>query len=75
MKFETDAHNVEKMNEWLQEHIETCAYWQPNNHGILPQGANGGAITYLFTPTTTGLVVEVQCCCGQKTNVTNYDEW
>ena len=75
MKFETSESNIQKMNDWLQEHIQTCAYWQPNKQGILPQGANGGAISYIFTPTSIGLVVEVKCCCGQKTDITNYDDW
>jgi len=75
MKFETDNYNAEEIRVWLQGHVITCSYWQPNAEGILPQGANGGAITYSFTPTNLGLVVEVQCACGQKANVTNYDEW
>lgn len=75
MKYETTKYNNKKIGEWLSEHIETCEYWKPNKHGILPQGASGGAITYCFTPTNLGLVVEIKCCCGNKANVTDFDEW
>lgn len=75
MKYETSEYNNKKIGEWLNEHIQTCEYWKPNKHGILPQGASGGAITYCFTPTNLGLVVEIKCCCGNKVNVTDYDEW
>lgn len=75
MKFQTTDKENEKMNAWLQTHVLTCKYWQPTENGLLPQGANGGAITYCFTPTNLGLVTEVQCACGDKENLTDYDEW
>jgi hypothetical protein len=52
-----------------------CTYWQPDENGMLPQGAAGGAITYTFTPTMIGLVIKVQCACGAEEDVTDYDEW
>ncbi len=75
MKFQTDDHNNEQIGEWLQAHAESCKYWQPDNRGLLPQGASGGSVTYCFTPTTLGLVTHVQCACGEKQDVTDYDKW
>lgn len=74
MKFETSEYNNKEISKWLNEHIKTCKYWQTNKHGLLPQGASGGAITYSFTPTTIGLVTEIRCCCGDKSDVTDYNE-
>jgi hypothetical protein len=75
MKFETGRKNEEKLNAWLQTHVLDCEYWQFDDMGRLPQGASGGAITYTFTPTTLGLVIKVQCACGDEHDVTDYDEW
>jgi hypothetical protein len=75
MKFETGRKNEDKLNAWLQTHVLDCTYWQPDENGMLPQGAAGGAITYTFTPTMIGLVIKVQCACGAEEDVTDYDEW
>ena len=75
MKFETDDYNHEKISEWMQEHTTTCTFWQPDERGLLPQGANGGALTYCFTPTSLGLAVEILCACGDKKNITNFEDW
>lgn len=69
MKFEIDENNIEKLNEWLQQHILACSYWQAD---ALIKGIDG-AVTYAFTPTNTGLRTEVLCKCGQKTDVTDYE--
>ncbi len=37
--------------------------------------AIGGAFTFEFTDTSIGTVVKVRCSCGEKVDVTNYDEW
>lgn len=75
MKFQTGSKNDDKLNTWLQTHVLGCAYWNPDESGRLPQGANGGAITYTFTPTMIGLVIKVKCACGAEEDVTDYDEW
>lgn len=71
MRFEFDEKQTEKMGEWLQKHILECSYWQPDY--ILKHGGGDTPITYAFTPSKNGLVTEVQCKCGQKTDVTDYD--
>jgi hypothetical protein len=41
-----------------------------------PTGASGGRFTYLFTPTSLGLVIKVKCnLCGDEIDLTEYNEW
>lgn len=70
MKFKLNENNIEKLNVWLQKHIVDCSYWQPD---FLIRHGSDGAITYAFTPTSAGLRTEVQCRCGQKTDITEYE--
>ena len=69
MKFQTGSKNDEKLNAWLQVHVLTCSSWDIVDPKKLPQ------ITYTFTPTPNGLVIKVQCGCGEQEDVTDYDEW
>jgi len=70
MKFEIDENQIEKMGEWLQKHIAECSYWK--SEYVLKHGGDT-PITYAFTPSKNGLITEVQCKCGQKTDVTDYE--
>lgn len=70
MKFEIEENELEKMEKWLQGHILDCSYWQPQN---VLRNANTGPVSYVLTPTGTGLKVEAQCRCGQKTDITDYE--
>jgi len=72
MKFEIDENNVEKLNKWLQQHILDCSYWDPAS--IISNGGIDGAITYAFTPTNKGLRTEIICRCGQKSDITDYEQ-
>ena len=38
-------------------------------------GAIVGKTTYSFTSTNLGTVCKVECACGQKEDITNYDRW
>lgn len=38
-------------------------------------GAIGGGSTYIFTPTSLGVVTKYKCKCGDILDVTNYDIW
>ncbi len=73
MKFETSEYNNKKISEWLNEHTRICEHWQTNEYELLPKAATGGAITYSFTPTYKGLVIEIGCRCGSKFDVTDYN--
>ena len=39
-------------------------------------GAIGGHLTYCFTPTGLGIIVQVQCGrCKEKLDISEYDHW
>ena len=70
----SDKQNTD-IREWRNTHECTL---RTSEHGVKDEiyvGAIGGAITYMFTPTGLGICVEAQCACGEKINVTDYDEW
>ncbi len=35
----------------------------------------GGKIKYSFTPTGLGVIVAVECTCGAKLDLSEYDKW
>jgi len=73
--FSLDKRQVEEISKWKKTH--ECSL-RTDEHGVKNEiyvGAIGGAITYMFTPTGLGDCVEAQCACGEKINVTDYDEW
>jgi len=45
------------------------------NHVHCQRGAIGGALTYIFGPTSIGVVVKVKCACGKELDVTDYENW
>lgn len=54
-----------KVDEFIETHKCTITY----------EGAIGGKISYIFTPTSLGIAKSVECACGQKSNVTDYSDW
>lgn len=43
--------------------------------GTVPySGAIGGAVSYIFTPTSIGFVVKVRCY-GKELDITDYSDW
>lgn len=48
-----------------------------NNHDCTQEdvGVIGGRITFCFTPTGLGVVKVIKCACGQRLDVTEYEEW
>ncbi len=65
MKFEIDLDQLMKISEWDKEH--KCTNKE--------QGAIGGKLMYMFTPTSIGSVVKVRCSCGSEIDVSNYKDW
>lgn len=61
--------------EWLAEHNKTCKYHDDGTQASNPCGAIGGRLTYSFTPTGLGLITEVACACGDKIDVTEFEDW
>lgn len=62
--FELDESQEEILQEWLSEH--DCD---------ADAGSIGGRLSYVFTPTGLGDLVEVRCLCGGKISLTNSDNW
>lgn len=62
---------------WLVEHMKTCRNWKPKTEGLFAgqvyHGAIGGAVSYVFTPTSIGLLINIQCACGAQ-HLCNDDE-
>jgi len=65
----------ESLIDFLHTHNKECKYYDDGTSAQPPGGAIGGRLTYCFTPTTIGTGVEVQCACGVKKDLTNYDNW
>ena len=64
IQFSIDEEQLPKLNEWLEKH-RMCG----------SKAAIGGGRTYLFCPTTLGVVIKVQCCCGKEIDLSNYENW
>jgi len=73
--FTIDDKQATQIKKWKKEH--KCSL-RTSDRGIEEEiyvGAIGGAITYCFTPTGIGIIVEAKCACGEKLNVTDFEDW
>jgi len=70
MRFTLDEDKLKKIGEWLNEHDKTCKF-----ASRLSQGACGGRLSYMFTPTDIGVVTKVKCACGEEKDLTDYENW
>lgn len=61
------------IDRWIIEH-DASRHVQPGRRQRYT-GASGGAYTYEFTSTTLGVSTTVRCSCGDRIDVSNYDEW
>lgn len=61
--FWVDKEQAKKMSEFSHK------------HRVCQRGAIGGALTYIFGPTSIGVVVKVKCHCGKELDVTDYEGW
>lgn len=68
MIFEVHKKETEKLADWIAEHDEICRFADGRN-----QGAIGGRLTYCFTPTSIGTILNVSCACEASIDVTDYD--
>ena len=57
----------EKVDKWWEKHKQ-----EKHPDGYF--GANGGALTYCFTPTSVGVIKDVSCTCGEKICLTNNED-
>lgn len=70
--FSTYKEQDQEASEWIAKHDLTHI---PSGSTRRPTGAIGGAYTWEFTPTSLGTVVNVRCACGEKLDVSDYDNW
>lgn len=56
---------MSKLEAWASSHQCTITY----------EGAIGGKYTYMFAPTSLGMVTKVECACGAIIDVTDYNDW
>lgn len=63
--FYLDKEQETKINTWIKNHEKSC--------NLSRLSAIGGAYTYLFTPHSLGVTVEVKCACNKKIDVTDYE--
>jgi len=65
----------EKAEAWEAEHNKTCKFYDDGTKPECPSGAIGGQFTYSFTPTGLGRIIVIECLCGAKENVTDFENW
>ena len=68
--FELNEKESENLKKWDEEHYKVCPYGDPKKQGCI-----GGVLTFMFTPTTMGLVVKVKCACGEVKDCSDYGSW
>lgn len=78
--FSLDAQQISKLNEWSGEQDKKVVELQKGTKLEHPDeayyGCSGGALTYMFTPTTLGLVVKVQNnLTSEIIDLTDYESW
>ncbi len=78
--FGLDEKQAKKLNEWSaaqdQKVIEKQKGTDLEHPGEPYYGCSGGALTYMFTPTTLGLVTEVKNnLTGEIINLTDFEDW
>jgi hypothetical protein len=68
----TDA-QAEQARTWAREHDKTHIIEPGRKQGYT--GDIGGAYTWCFTSTGIGIIVTVNCSCGEKLDLTDYSTW
>lgn len=63
---------AEKAETWQTQH--ECMY-SPGPDGLPQTGPIGGRWSFVFTPTSIGVAVEVRCACGAEEDITDYCCW
>lgn len=54
----------QRLDEWITNH-ELQKHPRPENGVLFKNRAAGGSYTYLFTPTSIGVVGRIECSCGE----------
>ena len=64
--FELSKNEELKLNKWLSKHNKKCKLKKKNKPRTL---------TYCFTPTGIGSIIEVKCSCGKSVDLTCDEDW
>lgn len=62
--FELSQKEVIRISLWHKEH--KCKVWR---------GVANMSTSYVFTPTGIGTCVEIVCTCGERKDITDYENW
>jgi hypothetical protein len=65
--FTVPDEQADASRKWRKEHNKVCK--------IEDVGAIGGKFTWSFTPTSLGCILVLKCICGEKLDLTDYDNW
>lgn len=66
--FPISAKEEEAIEAWKEEHEERKHGLNTFEKRMRAMGCCGGGYTYLFTPTTIGIIGTVKCHCGEEFN-------
>ncbi len=72
--FEISDEQRKKIRAWSTEIDERIAKEQGREDGPY-YGAIGGSLTYMFTPTSIGVIIQVKHASGEELDVSDYDSW
>lgn len=80
MGFAIPSESGKKLTAWMKEQdakvIDRQKGTSVEHPGEAYYGCSGGAYTYMFTPTSIGLVVKVQNgLTGDIIDLTDYEDW
>ncbi len=56
----------QRYREWYEKHNDICSVKKEGKQTYL---------TFHFTPTGIGDCITINCSCGYKTNVTDWESW
>jgi hypothetical protein len=59
--------------EWVEKHDAERHLAPGKKHRY--SGAIGGAYTWNFTSTSLGVISTLACSCGEKLDVSDYEDW
>lgn len=68
MGFSLTREQEKRYNEWKIKHDRVCPL--KGN-----EGAIGGRITFCFTGTSLGQIVNVKCGCGEEICLNDFEDW
>lgn len=69
MTFVVNDKQMTKFKRWNTEHV-AAKHSNPVKHAAI-----GGRLTWSFTGTSLGQITTVTCACGEKIDLTDYEEW